>query len=61
MHAMRYQTLMRAPFWLQVAAFLPATGRFVEEEVEEEARAAGSLQNPKISLTDPKKVILLEA
>ena len=40
----------------QVAAFLPATGRFVDEEEEEDQRSQGSLQNPKISLTDPKKV-----
>lgn len=37
-----------------IAAFLPATGKFVEEE-EDETRAPGSLQDPKISLTNPKK------
>lgn len=43
----------------QVAAFLPATGKFVEDEEVDEPRAKGSLQDPKISLTDPKKVSLL--
>lgn len=38
-----------------VAAFLPATGKFVEDEEVDEPRAKGSLQDPKISLTDPKK------
>lgn len=38
-----------------IAALLPAKGRFVPDEVEEEERPAGSLQDPKISILQPKK------
>lgn len=41
---------------LQLAAFLPARGRFVADEVELEERPKGPLQDPRISLLDPKRV-----
>lgn len=41
---------------LQLAAFLPATGRFVADEVELEERPKGPLQDPRISILEPKKV-----
>jgi len=40
----------------QVAAFLPAKGKFVPDEEEELARPKGALQDPSISLANPKKV-----
>jgi len=40
----------------QVAAFLPAKGKFVPDEEEEMARPKGALQDPSISLANPKKV-----
>ena len=41
---------------LQIAAFLPAKGKFVPDEEEELARPKGALQDPSISLANPKKV-----
>lgn len=40
----------------QVAAFLPAKGKFVPDEEEEIPRPKGALQDPSISLANPKKV-----
>lgn len=38
-----------------IAALLPAKGRFVPDDMEAEQRPAGSLQDPTISLLQPKK------
>jgi photosystem II protein len=38
-----------------IAAFLPAKGRFVADEVELEERPKGPLQDPRISILEPKK------
>jgi len=38
-----------------VAALLPAKGTFVPEDGEEEQRPEGSLQDPSISILQPKK------
>jgi photosystem II protein len=38
-----------------IAAFLPAKGKFVPDEEEELARPKGALQDPSISLANPKK------
>ena len=40
----------------QLAAFLPAKGRFVADEEELEERPKGPLQDPRISILEPKKV-----
>ena len=40
----------------QIAAFLPAKGKFVPDEEEEMARPKGALQDPSISLANPSKV-----
>lgn len=45
----------------QIAAFLPAKGRFVADEVELEERPKGPLQDPRISILEPKKVSLTYA
>ena len=42
---------------VQVAAFLPAKGKFVPDEEEELSRPKGALQDPSISLANPKKVL----
>jgi hypothetical protein len=47
------------PCRLQIAAFLPAKGKFVPDEEEELARPKGALQDPSISLANPKKVLHL--
>ena len=51
--------LTRSPAALlptQIAAFLPAKGRFVADEEELEERPKGPLQDPRISILEPKKV-----
>ncbi|KAI7838597.1 hypothetical protein COHA_007605 [Chlorella ohadii] len=40
---------------LEIAAFLPAKGRFVADEEELEERPKGPLQDPRISILEPKK------
>lgn len=38
-----------------VAAFLPAKGKFIPDEEELEERPKGPLQDPRISILEPKK------
>ena len=54
---LRHLLIARVPPHLpQIAAFLPAKGKFVPDEEEEVARPKGALQDPSISLANPKKV-----
>jgi hypothetical protein len=38
-----------------IAAFLPARGKFIPDEEELEERPKGPLQDPRISILEPKK------
>lgn len=40
-----------------LAAFLPAKGKFVPDEAELEERPKGPLQDPRISLLEPKRFL----
>lgn len=56
LHRSGHQLLLPIVPPLQLAAFLPAKGRFVADETELEERPKGPLQDPRISILEPKKV-----